>query len=149
MKNLSLKVFIIASILLFGGLYYYSGKVEQHYQANASRYLALALDDISTWQAPAMEALLASAAKQQVSQEQLQALMDHYSHLGRYVRMEEPTLTRLSAALSVFSDHPRLSYSSTVTFSGGNALMTATLTLEDQHFKIYNFNLGTANNNPG
>ncbi|GAB3368912.1 hypothetical protein NCG89_08040 [Spongiibacter taiwanensis] len=144
MKNISLKVFVIAGILLFGSLYYYSGEVEEHYQANASRYLELALNDISTWQAPALEALLARAARQQVSQEQLQSLMDHYSHLGRFESMEPPKLTRLSAALSIFSEQPRLTYGSNVTFSNGHAVMTATLTLEDQHFKIYNFNLGTA-----
>ena len=50
MRNPLLNIFIIASLILFGGLYYYSGQVEEHYSENAERYLKTALVSISSWQ---------------------------------------------------------------------------------------------------
>jgi hypothetical protein len=141
-KNISLRIFVIASLVLFGSLYYYSGEVQDHYQDNASQYLDLALTEISRWDAEVLKDQLAREAKAQVSDEQLQTLMDHYRHLGRYQSMDSPQLSRLSAALSIFSDQAKLSYSSRVSFSEGSAIMTATLTVENQRFKLYNFSLG-------
>lgn len=144
MKNLSLRIFIIASLVLFGSLYYYSGEVEDHYQDNAQRYLEQTLTDIASWQPAALKAHLAEETLQQVSDDQLRNLADQYRHLGAFQDMAPAQLSRLSAALSLFSDKPRLSYTSRVRFAAGSATMTATLTLEDQHFKFYNLNLGEA-----
>ena len=94
MRNITLNVFVISGLLGFGGLYYYSGEVEDHYKANADRYLKASLEKISSW------------------------------------------------ALSILNHPPKLSYSSNVRFEHGSAIMTATLTLENQHFKYYNLNLG-------
>ncbi|QQD18744.1 hypothetical protein I6N98_02430 [Spongiibacter nanhainus] len=141
MKNL-LRLFVFASLVLFAMLYYYSGQVKDHYQENASRYLDQALTEISYWEASRMKPLLAQEALAQVSDETLEKLVDHYRHLGRYQSMDEPQLSRISAALSLFGGAPKLSYSSRVTFEHGKSIMTATLTLQDQRFKLYNFNLG-------
>lgn len=142
MRNLSLKLFIIASLVLFGGLYYYSGEIEDHYQENASRYLDQSLRAIANWQPEEIKMRLAPEAQANVSDAQLAKLCRHYEHLGAFVSMEEPKLSRLSAALSVFGGQPRLSYSSRVTFSNGSAVMTSTLVLKDRRFRFYNFNLG-------
>ncbi len=146
MNNTILRVFIVASLVLFGSLYYYSGQVEEHYQENASRYLDQALTEISSWQAADLKSQLAAETLQQVGDSQLQQLVEHYRQLGRYQSMDTPQLSRLSAALSLFNEPPRLSYSSRVQFAQGSAAMTATLTLEKQRFKFYNFNLGELEN---
>ena len=142
MRNPLLNTFIIASLVLFGGLYYYSGQVEDHYRDNASRYLNASLASISSWQAADLKAQLATETLAQVDDEQLSKLCAEYAHLGQFQAMDEPLFSRLSGALSLFSEPPKLSYSSNVHFEHGNAVMTATLTLENQRFKIYNFNLG-------
>ncbi|MGJ8686368.1 MAG: hypothetical protein ACSHWQ_02730 [Spongiibacteraceae bacterium] len=148
MSNSLLRVFVIASLVLFGGLYFYSSNIEKHYKDGATRYLNVALENISDWQSHSLRAQLARETQHHVSNEQLTKLTDHYRHFGRFQSMDEPRLSRLSAALSAFSKHPRLSYSSQVHFEGGKAIMTATLTLEDERFKFYNFSLSPSQNQP-
>ncbi|WP_373082838.1 hypothetical protein [Zhongshania sp.] len=142
MRNPLLNTFIIASLVLFGGLYYYSGQVEDHYSENANRYLNATLTSISSWQTADLKAQLASETLAQVSDEQLSKLCAEYTHLGQFQRMDTLQFSRLSGALSLFSEPPKLSYSSNVHFEHGSAIMTATLTLENQRFKLYNLNLG-------
>ncbi|MFT4918981.1 MAG: hypothetical protein ACI8RU_001599 [Zhongshania aliphaticivorans] len=142
MRNPLLNIFIIASLILFGGLYYYSGQVEDHYSENAERYLKTALVSISSWQTEDLKAQLSTATLAQVDDQQLRKLCAEYARLGEFQRMGELQFSRLSGALSLFSEPPRLSYSSNVHFEHGSAVMTATLTLENQRFKLYNFNLG-------
>lgn len=141
MKNSALRLFIVAGLVLFGSLYYYSGEVEEHYQDNARRYLDGALQRVSSWQPAALKNELSQATLSHVSDAQLAELTSQYQHLGRYERMDELRFSRLSGALSLFADSPRLSYSSKIYFEQGQAVMTATLTLQDQRFKLYNFNL--------
>jgi hypothetical protein len=141
-RNPLLNIFIIASLILFGGLYYYSGQVEEHYSENAERYLKTALVSISSWQTEDLKAQLSAATLAQVDDQQLRKLCTEYARLGEFQHMGELQFSRLSGALSLFSEPPRLSYSSNVHFEHGSAVMTATLTLENQRFKLYNFNLG-------
>ncbi len=148
MQNPLLKIFILASLALFGGLYYYSGQIEDHYSENAGRYLNVALADISSWQTADLKGQLSRETLSQVSDEQLSKLCADYAHLGQFQRMDELRFSRLSGALSMVSNPPKLSYSSNVHFEHGSAVMTATLTLENERFKLYNFNLGTPDQAP-
>ncbi|MDF1693325.1 MAG: hypothetical protein P1U47_13175 [Zhongshania sp.] len=148
MRNPLLNTFIIASLVLFGGLYYYSGQVEDHYSDNAARYLNASLTSISSWQVADLKAQLSAETLDKVDDEQLAKLCADYAHLGQFQSMETPLFSRLSGALSLFSEPPKLSYSSNVHFEHGNAVMTATLTLEKQHFRLYNLNLGKPEQSP-
>ncbi|WP_269618499.1 hypothetical protein [Zhongshania sp. BJYM1] len=142
MRNITLNVFVISGLLGFGGLYYYSGEVEDHYKDNANRYLKASLAKISSWDVQDLKSELGRETLDEVSDEQLQQLTDNYRHLGAFTSMDEPLFSRLSGALSILNHPPKLSYSSNVRFEHGSAIMTATLTLENQHFKYYNLNLG-------
>lgn len=144
MKNTALRVFIVAGLVLFGSLYYYSGEVEKHYEDNARRYLSNALQRISSWETDALKEELSQATLSHVSDEQLAALAEQYRSLGAFDRMDELHFSRLSGALSLFAESPRLSYSGKIYFEQGAAVMTATLTLQNQRFKLYNFNLSRA-----
>jgi hypothetical protein len=141
-RNITLNVFVISGLLGFGGLYYYSGEVEDHYKENANRYLKASLAKISSWDVQDLKSELGRETLDEVSDEQLQQLTDNYRHLGAFTSMDEPLFSRLSGALSILNHPPKLSYSSNVRFEHGSAIMTATLTLENQHFKYYNLNLG-------
>lgn len=143
MNSSLLRSLIIVGLVVFGGLYYYSGEVEERYREPARNYLDSALNRISSWQPSALRAELSRQTLAQVSDAQLVSLSEQYKHLGPYLRMDELRFSRLSGALSLFADAPRLSYSSKLYFEGGSAVMTATLTLQDQRFKLYNFNLTT------
>ena len=144
MKNTALRVFIIAGLILFGSLYYYSDQVEEHYEENARRYLDSALQRISSWEPEALKNELSQATLSHVSDAQLAELVEQYRSLGAYERMDELNFSQLSGALSLFAESPRLSYSGKIYFAHGAAVMTATLTLQDQRFKLYNFNLSRA-----
>ncbi|MBD2859982.1 hypothetical protein IB286_13315 [Spongiibacter sp. KMU-158] len=146
MRNTTLRLFVLASLILFGMLYYYSGQVEKHYAENSSKYLNNALSSISDWQASSLREQLSRDTQSTVSDAQLEKLTQHYAHFGKFVSMEEPVLSRVSAALSVFADKPRLGYSSRVKFEKGSAIMTATLTIEDERFKFYNLSFGPVEN---
>lgn len=142
MRNITLNVFVISGLLGFGGLYYYSGEVEAHYKSNADRYLKASLEKISSWEVGDLKSELGQETLKEVSDQQLTDLTASYRHLGAFSSMDEPSFSRLSGALSILNHPPKLSYSSNVRFEHGSAIMTATLTLEDQHFKYYNFSLG-------
>lgn len=142
MRNSALRLFILSGLILFGSLYYYSGEVEEHYAENARKYLDGALTRMSDWQPGSLKGELARETLLHVSDSQLQALTEEYRYLDTYQSMEELRFSRLSGALSLFADAPRLSYSALIHFSGGDAIMTATLTVEDERFKIYNLNFG-------
>ncbi|MFT5888658.1 MAG: hypothetical protein ACI9BO_001481 [Zhongshania sp.] len=143
MRNPILNFFVICGLVVFGGLYFYSGSIEDHYKVNAERYLNASLESISSWQTADLKAQLSHATLAQVSDAQLAKLCDEYRHLGRFKSMDEPLFSRLSGAMSIIADAPKLSYSSNVRFENGSAVMTVTLTLEDDRFKMYNFNLGS------
>ncbi len=147
MRNNTLRIFILASLLLFGALYFYSGQVEDHYRDNATKFLRVALSDISSWEIEPLRSRLSRDTVDAVSNESLRKLLDHYRHLGAFQSMEEPVFSRVSGALSVFADKPRLGYSSRVQFEHGSAIMTATLTVEDQHFRFYNLSFGESQAN--
>lgn len=146
MRNITLNVFVISGLLGFGGLYYYSGEVEEHYKTNANRYLEASLEKISSWEVADLKSELGKETLSEVSDQQLQELTASYRHLGAFTGMDEPVFSRLSGALSILNHPPKLSYSSNVRFEHGSAIMTATLTLENQHFKYYNLNLGAPAN---
>lgn len=149
MRNTTLRIFILASLLLFGALYYYSGQVEQHYADNAPMYLRSALEEISAdWQADRLRAQLSVDTRDNVSDTQLAKLTAHYAHLGRFVTMDEPVFSRVSGALGIFADKPRLGYSSQVRFENGSAVMTATLTVEHERFRFYNLSFGEIEKTP-
>lgn len=143
MNSTLLRSFILVGLIAFGGLYYYSSQVEEQYGEPARSYLDTALSSISSWQPAALRAQLSRETLAQVNDKQLAGLSAQYQHLGQYQRMDELRFSRLSGALSLFADSPRLSYSSKLYFENGSAIMTATLTLQDQRFKLYNFNLAT------
>ena len=143
MNSTLLRSFILVGLIAFGGLYYYSNQVEEQYGEPARSYLDTALSSISSWQPGALRAQLSRETLAQVNDKQLAELSAQYQHLGQYQRMDELRFSRLSGALSLFTDSPRLSYSSKLYFENGSAIMTATLTLQDQRFKLYNFNLAT------
>jgi hypothetical protein len=143
MRNPILNFFVICGLVVFGSLYFYSGSVEDHYKENAERYLNASLESISSWQSADLKAQLSRATLAQVGDEQLAKLCDEYRHLGKFESMDEPLFSRLSGAMSIIGDAPKLSYSSNVRFENGSAVMTVTLTLENDRFKMYNFNLGS------
>lgn len=136
-----LNLFILCCLVIFGLLYYYSGQQEAQFRDSSHFYLESVLTDISRWQPEILRHHLAPEARARVSDSQLESVLAQYRPLGPLVSMDEPVLSRLSAALSAFTDQRRLSYSFEARFEQGRALVTATLLERDGQFSLYNFNI--------
>src|SRR5690606_32819835 len=78
-----------------------------------------------------------------LSTEQLDAIAERYRPLGAFVKVDELQLTRLTAALSLFSNKRLLSYNGRAQFRQGSANVTATLIVRDGQFRVYNLSLST------
>ena len=138
-----LHLIIILILAVVSGLYFYAGRQQERFDADATAYLRRALADIGSWQPRAIRRQLASEASAAVSDEQLGALVQRYHSLGAFKSLEDIQFARLASALSLFHRDPLLSYSALAHFANGNARITATLVLHDGQFKLYNFNLSS------
>ncbi|MFT5577063.1 MAG: hypothetical protein ACI89D_002595 [Bermanella sp.] len=136
-----LRLFIIFCLLIFGCLYYYAYQQDKHHSVNATVYIERAMQDISTWQPQSLWSHLASAAREKVSREQLETVLSQYRRLGRFIDMDKPHFSMLTAALSVFGSGTQLSYSFPARFEQGSALVTATLDVGDGSYRLYNFSI--------
>lgn len=136
-----LRLFIIFCLLIFGSLYYYAYQQDKRHTAEASAYMERAMRDISTWQQQSLWSHLAPAARDKVSREQLETVLNQYRRLGRFISMDTPRFSMLTAALSVFGSGKQLSYSFPARFEQGTALVTATLDVGDGSFRLYNFSI--------
>ncbi len=136
-----LHAFVGLCLLVFAGLYYYASEQDEKHSAEARLYLEAALTDISSWQPEALRSHLTPAARAAVSNEQLYQVVDEYRGLGRFRSMDSPQFSTLTAALSVFGEEQRLSYSFPARFENGETLVTATLAVTDGVFRLYNFSI--------
>lgn len=136
-----LRLFIIFCLLIFAALYYYAYQQDQRHSGNAAVYIEKVLRDVSSWQSQALWSHLAPVARDKVSQQQLDSVLAQYRRLGRFVDMDTPRFSKLTAALSVFGSGQQLSYSFPARFENGRALVTATLEVGDGSFRLYNFSI--------
>lgn|SRR5690606_12413352 len=146
MKRLPVKLLPLVSLIILcavGALYWYSGQQQERYDASASAYLSNALADISSWERSALQRHLDDEALRTLSTEQLDAIAERYRPLGAFVKVEELQFTRLTAALSLFSNKRLLSYNGRAQFRQGSANVTATLIVRDGQFRVYNLSLST------
>ncbi len=136
-----LHVFIGFCLLVFGGLYYYATEQDDKHSAQARLYLENALSEISSWQPEALRHHLTPAAREAVSNEQLYQVLEQYRPLGKFKSLHSLQFSTLTAALSVFGEEKRLSYSFPARFENGEALVTATLAVHEGQFRLYNFSI--------
>ena len=135
-----LRIAVLAMLVLFTGLYFYTDKQQQAYQATAEPAARKILLDISSWQAVDMRKHLSLEARQTISPEQLDALLSQYRPLGKLLSVNELFFSPLMSVFSLLGE-PRVSYTGTATFENGPASLTLTLVEQGNTFLIYNFNL--------
>lgn len=131
-------------ILFSAWCYYYTNTEQDKYANTAIPFLADSVKDIASWQSDVLFDYLSPEARRLLTKEQLQAFVDEFSSLGRFQRIDEPEFSRISSILSIFSSSKKISYTATVFYEHGSAIMTATLTERGGVYKFYNFNLGKA-----
>lgn len=137
-----LNVFVIICLLIIGGLYWYAGQQEKRYRDTATTYLRSTMADIARWEVGPLWQHLSPEAREVVTREQLDNLLERYEPLGDFEAMSEPQFSRISAALSAISPGNKIGYNFNAYFEGGEAQVTATLNIDENgNFSLYNFNL--------
>lgn len=137
-----LQAIIVAILVVVGALYWYSGQQQQHYDADAQKYLRQALTDIGSWQRENVKKHLALQTLAAIDDAQLDALIERYHGLGAFKRLNDLQFARVTAALSFFSSNILLSYHGDAIFEHGNASLAVTVIANNGSFQIYNFSFG-------
>lgn len=135
-----LRIAVLVMLVLFTGLYFYTDKQQQAYQATAEPAAREILLDISSWQAADMRKHLSAEASQTLSDQQLDVLLNQYRPLGKLLSVNDLFFSQLMSVFSLLGD-TRVSYTGTATFENGPASLTLTLVEQNNTFLIYNFNL--------
>lgn len=142
MWNKPLNLAVAGLLVLFCGLYVYTGKQADKYAQTAVPWLEQNMPAITTWKVEETWKRLAPEAKAIIDQRQLDAIINRYELMGIYKGMESPEFSRLASALSVLSGDAKINYSAKTHFSNADAILTITLVQRQGEFMIYNMNLG-------
>lgn len=143
MRTQTLRVTIFIFLTLVITLYFYTSREKDYYSKSAEPAIAQILTEISSWEKGALLTHLAPEAKQAVSDEQLDKLMDFYRSFGRFRSIQELNFSRTMSALSLVGEK-RINYSGTANFDAGLVNLNITLVERGGFFLVYNFTLTKA-----
>ena len=143
MRTKTLRITIIIFLTLVIMLYFYTNREKDFYSKSAEPAIAQILTEISSWEKGALLTHLAPEAKQAVSDEQLDKLMDFYRSFGRFQSIQELNFSRTMSALSLVGEK-RINYSGTANFDAGLVNLNITLVERGGFFLVYNFTLTKA-----
>lgn len=143
MRTQTLRITIIIFLTLVIMLYFYTNREKDFYSKSAEPAIAQILTEISSWEKGALLTHLAPEAKQAVSDEQLDKLMDFYRSFGRFQSIQELNFSRTMSALSLVGEK-RINYSGTANFDAGLVNLNITLVERGGFFLVYNFTLTKA-----
>ncbi|SES80305.1 hypothetical protein SAMN05216326_10432 [Nitrosomonas marina] len=136
--------FIIAILLtVVIMLYFYTDREKKQYSQSAEPAVAQILAEISTWEKEPLLRHLAPEAKQTITDEQLDQLLDHYRSFGRFYSIDELDFSRISSVFSLFGEK-RLNYSGVAEYSSGPININITLVERGGYYLVYNFTLSRA-----
>ncbi|MGK0499367.1 MAG: hypothetical protein ACJAYG_001004 [Oceanicoccus sp.] len=139
-NNNKLRFISLVLLSLCVSLYFYSDQQRDYYDANAKPVALNIVQDVSRWQPQILLSHLSTAAKQTLSEPQLEQLLAQYRQFGRLEKVDELTFSLLASVLSLFGQS-HINYSSDASFSQGRAHINLTLTIENGRYKIYNFSI--------
>ena len=124
-------------------LYFHTNREQKFYSTTAEPAVAQILAEISTWEKEPLLRHLAPEAKQTITDEQLDQLLDHYRSFGRFYSIDELDFSRTASAFSLFGEK-RINYSGVADYSNGPVNVNITLVERGGYFLVYNFTLGRA-----
>ncbi|MEK6595613.1 MAG: hypothetical protein AABZ18_03755 [Pseudomonadota bacterium] len=140
MQIQTLRIIIAILLTLVIMLYFYTNREKDYYSKSAEPAVAQILTEISSWEKQALLIHLAPEAKQTVSDEQLDQLMNFYRSFGRFRSIQELNFSRTVSAFSLVGEK-RLNYSGAANFDTGLVNLNITLIERGGYFLIYNFTL--------
>lgn len=143
MQIQTLRAIIIILMTLVMMLYFHTDRQKDHYSKSAEPAVIRILAEISTWQKQALLTHLAPEARQVVSDEKLDQLLDLYRSFGRFHSIDELEFSRTVSALSLIGER-RINYSGVAKFDVGPVNVNITLIERGGFFLVYNFSLARA-----
>ena len=121
-------------------LYIYTDREKDYYKKSAEPAVTQILTEISNWKKETLLKHLAPEAKQIISEEQLEKLLQQYQKLGRFRSVKELNFSRTASAFSLMGEK-RINYSGIANFDNAAANLNITLIERGGFFLMYNFTL--------
>ena len=121
-------------------LYIYTDREKDYYKKSAEPAVTQILTEISNWKKETLLKHLAPEAKQIISEEQLEKLLQQYQKLGRFRSVKEIYFSRTASAFSLMGEK-RINYSGIANFDNAAANLNITLIERGGFFLMYNFTL--------
>jgi len=121
-------------------LYIYTDREKDYYKKSAEPAVTQILTEISNWRKETLLKHLAPEAKQIISEEQLEKLLQQYQKLGRFRSVKEINFSRTASAFSLMGEK-RINYSGIANFDNAAANLNITLIERGGFFLMYNFTL--------
>jgi hypothetical protein len=143
MQIQTLRIIVAILLTLVIMLYFYTNREKDYYSKSAEPAVARILTEISGWEKQVLLTHLAPEAKQAVSDEQLDKLMNLYRGFGRFRSIKELNFSRTASAFSIVGEK-RINYSGIANFDAGPVNMNITLLERGGFLLVYNFTLAKA-----
>ncbi len=143
-NNNNLRIATLFFLMLCIGLYVYTSEQKDYYDAHAKPAAEQMITALSHWQKSTLLEHLSEQAKQTLSDQQLNKLLDHYRQFGQLEQLKELQFSRLASALSLFGQR-HINYQADAIFSNSHAHINLTLIAHGNSYKIYNFTISKNN----
>ena len=140
MNTEQLRIVSLFLLAMFFALYFYTDNQQDYFDQNARPQAERMVQIISRWNKADLLSQLSDDARQTLSNEQLDKLLEHYRQFGELKSVGELQFSKLVSALSLFGSQ-RINYKGTATYSSGPANINMTLVPDGGGYKIYNFTI--------
>lgn len=140
MRIQTLRLIVAGLMTAMVMLYIYTDREKDYYKKSAEPAVTQILTEISNWRKETLLKHLAPEAKQIISEEQLEKLLQQYQKLGRFRSVKEINFSRTASAFSLMGEK-RINYSGIANFDNAAANLNITLIERGGFFLMYNFTL--------
>lgn len=140
MRIQTLRMIVAVLMTAMVMLYIYTDREKDYYKKSAEPAVTQILTEISNWKKETLLKHLAPEAKQIISEEQLEKLLQQYQKLGRFRSVKEINFSRTASAFSLMGEK-RINYSGIANFDNAAANLNITLIERGGFFLMYNFTL--------
>jgi hypothetical protein len=124
-------------------LYFYTNRERDYYSKSAEPAVTQILTEVSSWEKQVFLVHLTPEAKQAVTDEQLDKLINFYRSFGRFKSIQELNFSRAVSTFSLVGEK-RINYSGTANFDAGLVNLNITLVERGGFFLVYNLTLARA-----
>ncbi len=136
---------LLVIVVLFGAILALTTYKQAQYSKTAVPYIERVVPILSEWDAPSARSLFAAQALEEVSEEDLEKLLDFLSKLGDLLSMDDPKFLQVSAGASVGEGTSTIvTYTIDAQYEYGPALITIRLLDLGDRFEIYYFNVNSS-----